>query len=103
MLHDAGATWLDENLEPIHLRNLRRHLEALVVERDAAQRQLEEANRRAEEAAAETRRVRCFYEAKPAIRLSKAFYREVDRLPAPAASTIRRVAGFIKEFIPPAR
>jgi glycosyltransferase involved in cell wall biosynthesis len=96
MLHEAGATWLDDSLEPIHLRDLRRQLASLAVERD-------EAGRRAILAEEETLSVRAAYEAKPVIRASRAVHHVIEGLPRPIGAPVLGVLGLLRKLVPPAR
>jgi glycosyltransferase involved in cell wall biosynthesis len=94
MLHEAGATWLDASLEPIHLRDLRRQLASLAAERDLV-------GRRAIDAEAETRSVRAVYEAKPAIRASRALHQFIEGLPRPLGAPVLGILRLLKKLVPP--
>jgi glycosyltransferase involved in cell wall biosynthesis len=96
MLHEAGATWLDASLEPIHLRDLRRQLASLAAERD-------EAGCRASLAEEATRSVRAAYEAKPVIRVSRAVHQLVEGLPRPIAAAVLGILGRLRKLLPPVR
>jgi Glycosyl transferase family 2 len=88
MLHDADATWLDEDYGAIHLQNARRWTQELVGERDEARHQLEASRREIERLSDELHRLRVEYEEKPLVRLYRALHQGIDRLPAP----IRRLS-----------
>jgi glycosyltransferase involved in cell wall biosynthesis len=96
MLHEAGASWLDASLEPIHLRDLRRQLASLATERD-------DAGRRAILAEEEIRSLRAAYEAKPVIRLSRAVHQFIEGLPQPIGAPLLGVLGLLRKLAPPAR
>jgi hypothetical protein len=93
MLHEADATWLDEDYGAIHVRNRKAWIEQLVAEREAVESRLKDVLREFETERQAARRalddLRNSYESKPMMRLSRALHERVDRLPAPVASRLR--------------
>ena len=83
MLHDADATWLDEDYGAIHLRNARRWTQELIGERDEARHQLEVAHREIARLSHDLQHIRAEYEEKPMMRLSRALHERIEKLPTP--------------------
>jgi glycosyltransferase involved in cell wall biosynthesis len=83
MLHDADATWLDEDYRAIHLQNARRWAQELTGERDEARHQLAAAQREIARLSDEIHRVQAEYEEKAMVRLSRALHERIEKLPAP--------------------
>ena len=92
LLRRSDANWLDENLDAIPIRDMRAWVRDLIRERDEARAALE----RERGAVAEL-------EAKPAVRISRAVHRALDRLPRPLAATARGLLRTVKRAAPPAR
>lgn len=110
MLHDAEATWLDEDFGSIHLRNRRAWIRDLEGQRDAAERagttardQRDEALREAAALAEEIRRVRESYESKPVVRFSRAVHGFAERLPGPLSRMLRSLLRAAGRLAPPHR
>ncbi|HYE02911.1 MAG TPA: glycosyltransferase [Phycisphaerales bacterium] len=88
MLARAGATWLDEDLEPIFIRDMKSWNADLVRERDDARAQLAEARARLGEA----ERQLAALETQPAVRATRAAHRALDRLPGALSRPVRGLA-----------
>ncbi|MBC7833634.1 MAG: glycosyltransferase family 2 protein [Phycisphaerales bacterium] len=106
LLHRCDGTWLDENLDAIPIRDLRRWCADLVRERDSARHELSAAVARAESSTAQTarldeelRRLHSQYEAKPAVRLSRKIHSIMDSLPRPLSAPARGLMRILKRGV----
>ncbi len=106
LLRRNDANWLDENLDAIVLRDLRKWTEELVAERDSARAErdgldrtlADERARLAGEIDAARREfdeLRAMYEAKPVVRLSKKLHAAIEKLPKPVRSPLQSGIGSV--------
>lgn len=102
MLRAFDVNWLDEDLQPIPLRDLRawaRELEARATHQAA---ELESLRARLADGARAITDLRNAYEAKPAVRLSRRLHAGVDALPPPLAGAARRTLSLLARLLRPA-
>lgn len=83
LLRNADANWLDENLEAIVVRDLRRGHAERAAACERLQQERERLAAALEAARREREALREQYEAKPVVRLSKKVHELIDRMPGP--------------------
>lgn len=113
MLFEGGANWVDENHEPIIMRDTLKHLEEVRAEVDPLRAEAHNARAEALQArhelagarheAAHYKALCDAYERKPVVRLSRAAFRIVDSLPAPLAFPFRAAARAARAILPQPR
>jgi hypothetical protein len=91
MLHEADATWLDEDYGMIHVRNHKAWIEKLLHEAENARGERDAARAEAQAWEREVENVTARYEAKPVIRVSRRLHGLAETLPAPLRGPLRRM------------
>lgn len=103
MLRDANANWIDENHEPIVIRDMKRLIER--QQKDSAAmldqvRQLQGDLATTRQTLDQTVRA---YESKPSVRLSRRIHGAIEKLPGPLAGAGRTLARLTKRLVAPPR